>query len=167
MASGGTIFTDPGFWVAATGVTFIGLVWWKGGFKVIASMLDKKIDKIKKDIDDAAKLRNQAEILLAKYQKQQREAEKTAADIIKSAEKEANDLLAKAESDIAAMIARRSALAADRIAQAEANAIKQVRATAATVAIEAATDVLSNTLKGPKGSFLINDAIADVEKCLT
>ena len=166
MASEGSGFTDPGFWVAVSGATFIGLVWRYGGFKTLGGALDGKIEQISKDLDEAARLRDEAETMLKSYQKQQRETEKMAADIISAAKQEAADLMAKAESDADAMIERRKKLAADRIVQAEAAAVKEVRAVAANAAVEAAAEVLAKSLDGKAGSGLVDRAIDDVENRL-
>ena len=166
MASEGSMLTDPGFWVALSTATFFLLVWRYGGFKALTGALDSKIEQITKDLDEAARLRDEAEKLLATYQKQQRETEKLAADMIAAAEQEAKDLLAKAEADAEAMIERRRKLAAERIVQAEAAAVKEVRAVAANAAVEAATSVLAKSLDGKSGSGLVDQAIDDIENRL-
>ena len=157
---------DTSFWVGATTVTFVGLVWWKGGFKALTGALDSKIDKIRASIDESKALREESERLLNDLLKQQREAESIAADIRAKASEEADLVKREAEEAMEAMVRRRTRLAEDKIAQAEAQAVKDVRAAATSIAVEAATQVLAETLAGKGGAGLVDKAIDELDQKL-
>ena len=163
MAAGEPFYADPTFWVAGSFVVFIGGVMYAKAHKSIAAMLDAKSEEIRKQIEEANSLREEAENLLLEYQRKQRDAEKEAADILAQAEADAKILTAAAKKELKATATRREKAAEDKIQQAEAAAVKEVKAVAADVAIAAATSVLSDTLKGKDGKALVDAAISDVE----
>ena len=156
-----SIFADPTFWVAGSIVTF-GVLAGKKIVGAVGSMLDERGQKIANQIEEAKQLREEAETLLADLQKKQREAESTAAAMIAQAEEDAKILRAEAEKDIEALVRRRERVAGEKIAQMEAAAIKEVRAAAVDVAVDAATKVLSDTMKGDAGAKLAEASIKDV-----
>ncbi len=162
MAPNEAFYLDPTFWVAGSFIVFMGGVMYAKAHKSIANMLDERSDAIRRQIEDARQLRDDAEKLLSEYQRKQREAEKDAADMIAQAEEDAKLMAEQAKADLKALSARREKHAADKIAQAEALAIKEVQAVAVNVAVEAATSVLSGVLKGQGGQHLTDDAIARV-----
>ena len=166
MASGEPFYADPTFWVAASTVVFVGGVIYLKAHHKIAAMLDARSDEIRKQIDEAKALRDEAEQMLLDYQRKKRDAEKEAADMITQAEEDAKIMTDAAKSDIAALVERRTQGAADKITQAEAAAVKEVQAVAVNVAVEAATAVLAEGLKGKAGKALADAAIADVQSKL-
>ena len=166
MASGEPFYADPTFWVAASTVVFVGGILWKKVHHAIGEMLDARGEEIRKQIEEAKSLRDEAEQMLLDYQRKQRDAEKEAADMVAQAEDDAKILTEAAKGDIAALVERRTRAAEDKINQAEAAAVKEVQAVAVNVAVEAATAVLADTLKGKAGKALADAAIAEVDSKL-
>jgi F-type H+-transporting ATPase subunit b len=166
MASGVPFYADTSFWVAASTVVFVGGVLYSKAHKKVAELLDARSDEIRKQIEEAKSLRDEAEEMLLEYQRKQRDAEKEAADMVAQAEEDAKIMLDAAKGDIADMAERRTRAAEDKIAQAEATAVKEVQAVAVNVAVEAATAVLADSLKGKNGKTLADAAIAEVESKL-
>ena len=159
MATGTEAFyMDPTFWVAGSFVVFVVLVAKKVA-TAVGGALDEHSNKISKQITEAKELREEAEQLLADYQRKQRDAEGEAAAMIAQANDDAKILADAAKADIDAMIDRRSKVAADKIKQAEAAAVKQVRAAAVDVAVVAARQVLAD---GKGGKAMTDAAIAEV-----
>lgn len=163
MATGEPFYADPTFWVAGSFVVFVGGVLYSKAHKKIGEMLDARAEEIRSQIEEAKNLRDEAEQMLHDYQRKQRDAEKEAADILARAEEDAKIMTDAAKDDIATMVERRTKAAEEKIAQAEASAVKEVQATAVDVAVNAATAVLADTLKGKAGKELANAAIEDVE----
>lgn len=166
MAGSGPFYADPTFWVAGSFVVFVGGLLYKGVHKKVVEGLDEKLDAIRAQIDEAKALRVEAEDMVIEYQRKQRDAEQEAADMVTQAKEDAKIMAEAAKADLADLMRRRERSAEEKIAQAEANAIKQVKAAAVTVAVEAATSVLAGAMKGKAGAALVDDAIAEVEKKL-
>ncbi|MFC3053134.1 F0F1 ATP synthase subunit B family protein [Kordiimonas pumila] len=166
MASGEMFYADPTFWVGCSFVVFVGGVVWLKAHKSIAALLDAKSEEIRKQIEEAKSLRDEAETLLHDYQRKQRDAESDAAEILAQAESDAKIMIEAAKTDLALMIDRREKSAANKIKQAEAAAVKEVKAVATEVAIKAATSVLAESLKGKNGKTLVDAAISEVEQKL-
>ncbi len=163
MSAGEPFYASTTFWAGLSTVVFVGGVLYKKVHHTIGEMLDARADEIRKQIDEAKSLRAEAEQMLIEYQRKQRDAEKEAADMISQAEDDAKLMTEAAKGDIADLIARRSHAAEEKIAQAEVAAIKEVRAAAVNVAVEAATAVLANSLKGKVGKALTDAAISEVD----
>lgn len=142
-------------------VIFLGLLGYFGVHKIIAKMLDGKIAQIEADIAEAKRLRNEAAALLAEYGQKRVAAEKEAEGIITAAREEAERLTAEAQASLADLVARRTKAVEDKIAQAEAQAIAEVRARSADLAIEAARAVLTDEM-ARKGGQVVDAAIRDV-----
>lgn len=157
---------DTTFWVGVAFVAFIGLVMYMKAHKSIGAMLDERGAAIAAQIEEAKTLRAEAENLLIEYQRKQRDAEKEAQDMVTQATADAKILADQAKAELEALMRRRERSAAEKIAQAETNAIKEVRAAAVNVAVQAAGAVLADAMKGKAGKTLIDDAIAEVEKKL-
>jgi F-type H+-transporting ATPase subunit b len=129
--------------------------------KIIGNLLDKQIQKIADDLAEAKKLREEAAALLVEYEQKRVAAEGEAAGIIAAAQEEATRLTAEAQVSLADLVARRTKAVEDKIAQAEAQAVAEVRARSADVAIEAARLVLTDEMSR-KGGQVVDRAIADV-----
>ncbi len=157
-ATGGSVFTDPTFWTAMAFIAFIVLAG-KKIWGALAVGLDERAAKIRAEIDEAQKLREEAQHMLAEFQRKQRDAVKEAEGIIEHAKEEAERLRVKAGKDLEASLARREQQAKDRIAQVEASAIDEVRAAAASLAIAAARKILKDELDDKAGGALVDDAI--------
>ncbi len=158
------IIHDATFWVAVSLILFIALLVWKKVPQLIAGALDKKIDSVRAEIDEARALKEEAQSLLAQWQRDQREAAKTAQDLIAGAEREAKLLNAEAERSLDELITRRTALAQQKIAQAEADAVKEVKQVAVAAATAAAAEIIAQHLSDKDRAALVNDAIQGLDK---
>lgn len=134
-------------------------------FKVpgmLLGMLDKRSVGIKSDIDEAKALREEAQTLLASYERKQREVQEQADRIVENAKEEASRAAEQAKADIKTSVARRLAAAEDQIEAAKSSAIRDVRNQAATVAVGAAQDVIAKQTTAADANSLIDAAIAEV-----
>ena len=148
-------------WAMIALVIFIGLLIYLGVHKTIAKMLDERIRKIEVDLAEAEQLRKEAKALLDDYARRREEAQKEAQSIVDAAREEAFRLTAEAKESLDAMVARREKAVNDKIAQAEAQAIAEVRARSADLAVEAARVVLTRQM-ATKGAALVEQSIRDV-----
>ncbi len=130
-------------WVAIGFLIFIGVVVWAGGHKVLLSGIDSRGEKIAAELAEARRLREEAQALLASYDRKRVEAEKDAANIVEAAKAEAARLQADAAQKLDDFVARRTKQAELKIAQAEAQAAADVRAAAADLAVKAAGTLLA------------------------
>ena len=153
---------EPEFWVAVAFVLFLGVLVYAGVHKTIIDALDQRSNRIKAELDEARRLRDEAGKLLADYQRKQREAEREAEAIITEAKAEAERVAAEARSKMEEYVVRRTKLAESKIGQAEAQALADVRAAAADAAAAAAEKILRDTAKGKVADDLIARGIADV-----
>jgi len=153
---------EPEFWVAVAFVLFLGVLVYAGVHKTIIDALDQRSNRIKAELDEARRLRDEAAALLADYQRKQREAEREAEAIIAEAKAEAERVAAEARGKMEEFVARRTKLAETKIGQAEAQALADVRAAAADAAVAAAEKILRDTAKGKVADDLIARGIADV-----
>jgi F-type H+-transporting ATPase subunit b len=157
---------DAEFWVAVAFVLFVAGMGYLGVHKMVAKSLDERADKIKAELDEARKLKDEAAQLLAEYQRKRQEAEAEAQDIIAGAKAEADRLAIEAKAKIEEFVARRTKMAETKIAQAEAQATADVRAAAADAAVAAAEKILTQETKGQLAGELIAKGIDDVRKKL-
>jgi len=144
-------------------IVFIGVLIY---FKVpgmVSGMLDKRADGIKSELDEARALREEAQTILASYERKQKEVAEQVEHIIDHAKREASEAAEAAKSDLKASIARRIAAAEDQIKSAEIAAVKEVRDSAIFVAVGAAQDLIAKQMTATEGNKLIEDAIEDVE----
>ena len=148
-------------WATIALIIFIGIAIYFGIPKMITKLLDERIGKIETDLSEAEALRAEAKALLEDYARRRDEAEKEAEGIVSAAREEAFRLTADAKLSIEALIARREKSVTEKIAQAEAQAIAEVRAKSADLAIEAARVLLTKQM-ATKGDVLVEQAIKDV-----
>jgi F-type H+-transporting ATPase subunit b len=153
-------------WVAVAFVLFLGLLIYLGAHRRVIDGIDGRQARIKAEIDEAARLREEAKALLAEYERKGREAESEAAAIIASAKDEAERLAAEAKAKMEDFVLRRTKMAEAKIAQAEAQALADVRAAAADAAVAAASKILSETVKGTTADTLITQGINEVRQKL-
>lgn len=139
---------------------------WRPAKRAILGALDARAEKIRADLDEAKRLREEAQATLASLQRKQRDAISEAQEIIAHAQRDAERLRDKAMKEIEESIKRREALAADRIAQAEAAALAEVRNTAVDVAIAASRQLIASKLDPGKARALIDSAIDELPKKL-
>jgi F-type H+-transporting ATPase subunit b len=160
-----SMFADTHFWVAVAFFIFVALVA-RAAWRGITGMLDQRAVAITKQLDDALKLRAEAEATLAEYKMKRDAAESEAKGIIDLATAEAAALKARAEADLESTIRLRERQALDRIAQAEAKAMAEVRATAVDAAISATRSLLQERMQSGQGTELIDQAIAELPRRL-
>ena len=129
----------------------------------IGGMLDQRAEGIKSELDEARALREEAQTLLASFERKQTEAQSQVDRIVATAREEASRAAEDAKKELARSIERRIAGAEDQIASAEAGAIKEVRDRAIQVAVAAAREVLAKQMTKAEGAKLIDDAISQVD----
>lgn len=149
-------------WVGVGLILFLAICLFTGAFKLVGSALDAKAAKIQSELDEAARLRAEAEALLAQIRQEKAEAEAQAAEMLKAAEADARVMEAEAKVKLEETLKRRQELAERRIAQAEAQASAEVKAAAADLAARAAEQILAARLAGQKTDPLLDDAIAQI-----
>ena len=157
---------DPEIWVTIAFVIFVGGLGYMGVHRMMVKSLDERSARIKAELDEARKLKDEAVQLLAEYQRKRQAAEGEAQDIIAGAKAEAELLATEAKARIEDFVARRTALAETKIAQAEVQAAADVRSAAAEAAIAAAEKILSAETKGKLAGELIAKGIEDFRKKL-
>ena len=153
---------DETFWVAIAFVVAAAILW-KPITKMTFGGLDKRSGRILDELDEARRLREEAQDLLASYERKQRDAEKEAQALIAHAEAEAARHAQHAAEALEVMLKRRRDLAVDRIAQAEKDAVRHVRAAATELALKATRKLLTDKIDDGKQAELIDGAIGDVE----
>jgi F-type H+-transporting ATPase subunit b len=154
---------NPEYWVLIAFLIFLGICWKAGVPGQIAKALDGRATAIRNELDEARRLREEAQTLLADYQRKQREAEGEAKSIIDQAKREAEAMAADTRKSLAEALERRTKLAEDKIARAEALAISEVRSSAVDTAMAAAHKILAGKTAGATGATLIDDAIRDLK----
>jgi len=152
---------DPTFWVLVAFVIFIGASG-KKLFGLVVVGLDKRAVKIRTDMEEAEKLLEEAQDLLAAYQRKQRDAAKEAEGIVKHTKEEAERLIQHGRENLDAALERREKLVMDRITQAEAKAMDTVRANTVDLALGATRDYLAANFKGKNADALVNAAITEL-----
>lgn len=158
-------YADPHIWVYLAFVLVVALAF-KPVFNAIGAALDGRAAKIKARLDEAHKLREDAQDMLATYQRKQRDAMKEAEEIIAHAKAEAERLSKQAAKDLEESLKRREQQALDRIGQAEAAALKEVQNVAVDVAINAAREVMAQSVSEAQKAALIDSAIQDLPRKL-
>lgn len=147
-------------------VVFIGILLYFKVPALLGGMLDKRAESIKAELDEAKALREEAQSLLASYERKQKEVQEQAERIVASAKEEATNAAAAAKDEIAASITRRLAAAEEQIASAQSSAVKEVRDQAVAVAVGAAKDVMAKQMDAKSAGALIDESIAVVAERL-
>jgi F-type H+-transporting ATPase subunit b len=161
----GPFYTDPHFWVSIAFFLVVALGWRPVG-RAISAALDARAAKIRARLDEAHKLREDAQEMLATYRRKQRDAMKEAEEIIAAAKAEAARLAEQAAKDLEEVLARREKAAIERIAQAEATALKEVQDLAVDVAISAARQMLAQSITADQAGKLVDGTIAELPQKL-
>ena len=151
-------------WVAIAFVLFLALLVYLGAHRRVIGGIDARQARIKAELDEAVRLREEAQALLAEYERKAREAEGEAASIIAGATAEAERMAAEAKTRMEDFVVRRAKMAETKIAQAEAQAMADVRAAAADTAVAAAAKILAAAAKGKVAEDLLAKGIEDVRK---
>jgi F-type H+-transporting ATPase subunit b len=157
---------DAEFWVAASFFIFLGVLLYVGVHKKIAEALDHRRDRIKAELDEARRLREEAQNLLRHYQQKQQQAQGEAELILTNAKADAERMMLEAEAKMNEFVARRTKMAETKIVQAEAQALADVRAAAADAAVTAAEKILKEAAKGKVAEDLLASGIEDVKNKL-
>jgi F-type H+-transporting ATPase subunit b len=153
---------EPETWVAVAFVIMLGVFGWLGVHRTVLTALDHRSERIKAELDDARRLKEEAAKVLASYQARHASAEREAQDIIASAKADAERIASEAKAKMEDFVARRTKTAESKIALAEAQALADVRAAAANAAVAAASSILSQSVKGEVADNLLAKGIAEV-----
>jgi F-type H+-transporting ATPase subunit b len=160
------MFAEPEFWVAVAFLILMGVFAYLGVHRTVIKTLDHRRDRIKAELDDARRLKDEAAKLLAEYKARHASAEREAQDIIAGAQAEAGRIASEAKTKMEDFVARRTKTAEGKIALAEAQALAEVRAAAADAAVAAASTILSTSVKGEIADGLLAKGIAEVRQKL-
>jgi F-type H+-transporting ATPase subunit b len=160
------MLSDPEFWVAVAFVILIGVFIYYGIHRTVLKSLDHRSDRIRAELDDARRLKDEAAKLLAEYQARRASAEREARDIVEGAKAEAERIASEAKTKMEDFVARRTKTAESKIALAEAQAVADVRSAAANAAVTAASTILSQSVKGQVADDLLTKGIAEVRQKL-
>jgi F-type H+-transporting ATPase subunit b len=160
------LFLDPETWVAVAFILLVIGFAWMGVHRTVLTALDHRAERIKAELDDASRLKDEAAKVLAEYKARRASAEREAADIIASANAEAERIASEAKAKMEDFVARRTKTAESKIALAEAQAVADVRAAAADAAVQAASTILSQSVKGSLADDLLAKGIAQVRQKL-
>lgn len=164
LANTGPFFSmkNPELMVLIGFILFIALLVYLKVPGLIGGMLDKRADGIKSELDEAKALREEAQTLLASYERKQKEVQQQADRIVEAAKAEAQNAAVEAKDNLKESIKRRLAAAEEQIVSAQDSAVKEIRDSAIVVAVAAANDVIASKLSAADGNALIEDAIKDV-----
>jgi F-type H+-transporting ATPase subunit b len=156
------MFTQPETWVAIAFIILLVLFAYLGIHKTVLTALDHRSERIKAELDDAKRLKEEAAKLLGEYKTRRASAEREAEEIIANAKSEAERIATEAKAKMEDFVARRTKTAESKIAMAEAQALADVRAAAANAAVEAASTIMSKSVKGSVADDLLAKGIAEV-----
>jgi F-type H+-transporting ATPase subunit b len=160
------MFYEAEFWVAVAFVVLMGVFAYFGVHRTLLKALDHRSERIKAELDEARRLKEEAAKLLAEYQARHAAAEREAQDIIANAKVEAERIAAEAKTKMEDFVERRTKTAESKIALAEAQAVADVRSAAANAAVTAASTILSQSVKGQVADDLLAKGIAEVRQKL-
>ena len=152
----------PGAYVALAMLVVFAIMLKAGVPKLVAGMLDAKIGEIRRQLDEAAKLRAEAEALRDEYAKKAKEADAELATLKAAAERQAGEIVAKAKTDAEALIARHQRMSEAKIAGAERAALVEIREKAATAATAAARELIAQKHGAVEDKALVDQAIAGI-----
>jgi F-type H+-transporting ATPase subunit b len=157
---------EPEFWVAVSFFIFLGALFYLGVHKKIATLLDARATQISKELDEARRLREEAEKVLADYRRKAGGAVTEVENIIALAAKEAEVLAAETRRSVKEHFERRMKLAEEKIARAEADAVREVQNVAVDAAIAAAQSLIAAKLTPDRASSLVADSIESLKSKL-
>ena len=150
------------FWVAVAFFAFFGDLLYFKVPGIVAKQLDARADRIRNELEEAQKLREDAQAMFADYQRRQRDALTTAEEIVSKAKEDAEIIRKQSEADLTASLARRQELAEAKIRQAEEKALAEVQGIAVDVAILAAEKLMKDNIKAKDAGALIDQSIKDL-----
>lgn len=155
-------FGDSNLVVTLSFLLFVGVLVWQGVPGKIGAMLDARAERIRKELDDARRLREEAQALLAGYERKQKEVAELAQEIVTRAKSDAARAAEEGRAELERSIERRLRAAEDRIASAEAAAIREVKDRAVQIAVRAAAEVIAAKMDASAGAAVIDEAIGTV-----
>ncbi|HUF85922.1 MAG TPA: ATP F0F1 synthase subunit B [Thermohalobaculum sp.] len=153
------IFHDSWFVVGVALIIFLGILGYFRVHELILGLLDKRADRIREELDEVRRLREEAQATFAQFERKRREVDAQTQEIIDRAEREAEQAGEKAKTDLEASIERRLRQAEEQIEMAEAKALREVRNRAVEVAVAAAGEVIASRMPDEKADALVEDAI--------
>jgi len=154
---------NTNFIVLISFLIFVGVLMYLKVPGMLGKKLDERAEGIQAELDEARSLREEAQTLLASYERKQKEVQEQADRIVAHAKEEAAVAAEDAKADLRDSIARRLQSAEDQIGSAEARAVREVRDQAVAIAIAAAKDVIAKQMSAAEGSKLIEDSISEVD----
>jgi len=160
------MFAEPEFWVAVAFLILLGVFAYLGVRRTVLTTLDHRPDRIRAELDDARRLKDEAAKVLEQYKARRASAEREAEEIITGAKADAERIASEARAKMEDFVVRRTKTAESKIALAEAQALADVRAAAAEAAIAAASTILSQSVKGEVADDLLSKGIQDVREKL-
>lgn len=165
LASSGPFFSmsNTNFVVLLGFLLFVGILLYAKVPSMLGGQLDNRAAGIQSDLDEARALREEAQTLLASYERKHKEVQEQADRIVAAARVDASAAADQAKDDLEQSIARRLAAAEDQITSAKDAAIKDVRDQAISIAIAAADQVIAKQMTAAGANKLIDAAISDVE----
>jgi F-type H+-transporting ATPase subunit b len=154
---------DAEFFVAVAFVVFLGVLGYVGAHRMVLSSLDDRSKRISDELDEARRLKEEAQALVQEYRRKHKDAEQEAKAILASAEADAQRIAAEAKARMEEFVVRRTKMAEAKIAQAESQALSDVRAAAADAAVGAAERILTHSVKGKVADALLDSGIRDIQ----
>ena len=154
---------DATFWAFISLILFIGIIVYMKVPGMVTKGLDDRSDKIRNGLEEARRLREEAQQLLAEYQRKRKEAEQEAESIVSAAKREAEAMAQDAERKTAEYVERRTALAEQKIAQAEALAVAEVKSSAVDMAVDATEALLAKKMTGAAAGDMFKQSLAEVK----
>jgi len=151
------------FWVAVSFVVFLAILYYYKVPRLIAKALDDRAEAIRRELDEARRLRQDAQDLLAEYQSKHRNVGGEADAIVEQARREAEAFAQETRAALNSLLERRTKAAQEKIARAEAQALDDVRARAVDAALAAAEKILREKVDGRDGALLLDQSIRDLK----
>ncbi|MEX2453309.1 MAG: F0F1 ATP synthase subunit B [Rhodospirillaceae bacterium] len=158
-------WNDPTLWVAVGFFILVGGVF-RPAKRAVTGYLDGRADKIRNTLDEAANLREEAQHLLAEYQRKKRDAMKETEELLARAREDAQRFADEGAAKLEESIKRREQIAMDKIAQAEADALREVRAMSVELAMAATRTLIADRLDAGKSAVLVDEAISKLSQRL-
>jgi F-type H+-transporting ATPase subunit b len=154
---------DATFWATVALVIFLAVIVYLKVPGMMGRSLDARAQKIRAELEEARRLREEAQQLLAEYQRKRKEAEKEAAEIVEAARREAAQFVTEAKQKTEDYVSRRNALAEQKIGQAERDALNEVRSRAVDIAVESARVVLAGSVDARTDAELFKSSLRDLQ----
>lgn len=151
------------FWVAVSFLGFLAILYYFKVHVTVTKALDDRAKAIKDELDQARRLREEAQALLTDYQKKHRNAEREAAEIVDEARRNAEAYANETRAALKDSLERRTRQAEEKIARAEAQAVEEVRAAAVDAAIAAAERILREKASGAAGVAITDESIRNLK----